>query len=107
VDADHPWGVGVQNRALVPYRSVAVDSDVIAYGTALYVVEFDGVHMPGDAPWGDFVHDGCVSADDTGGSIIGMHIDFFAALRTSYYDLDARLGLNDVTLHEGGDRCAQ
>ena len=105
VDAEHPWGVGVQNRALVPFRSIAVDIDVISYGSRIFIPELDGVLMPGDTPWGDFIHDGCVSADDTGGAIIGMHIDFFAALRDYYYDLNAELGLSNVTLHEGGDRC--
>ncbi len=105
VDEEHPWGVGVQNRPLIPFRSIAVDSDVIAYGDRIYVVELDGVAMPGESPWGDFVHDGCVTADDTGGAIIGMHIDFFAALRDHYYDLDGRLGLATATLHDGGARC--
>ena len=36
-DAEHPWGVGVQDRPLEPYRSVAVDRTVIPYGTALYL----------------------------------------------------------------------
>jgi len=105
VDADHPWGVGVQNRALAPFRSVAVDSDVIPYGTQLYAPDLDGVLMPGDAPWGDFVHDGCLSADDTGGAIIGMHIDFFAAQREYYVELNGELGLDDITLYDGGARC--
>lgn len=69
------------------------------------MVELDGVTMPGDPSWGDFVHDGCVSADDTGGAIIGLHIDFFAGLRDCYYDLDDQLGLTEVTLYDGGDRC--
>lgn len=105
VDAEHPWGIGVENRALEPFRSVAVDSDVIAYGAALYAPELDGVLMPGDAPWGDFIHDGCLSADDTGGAIIGMHIDFFSALREYYLDLNDSLGLSDITLYDGGARC--
>jgi len=107
VDEEHPWGVGVQNRALVPFRSVAVDSDVIDYGTSLYAPELDGVYMPGDAPWGDFVHDGCLSADDTGGAIIGMHIDFFSALRDYYVDINADIGLSNILLHQGGARCAE
>jgi 3D (Asp-Asp-Asp) domain-containing protein len=105
VDAAHPWGYGVQNKALVPYRSFAVDKDEIAYGTKLYVAELDGVSVPGDAPWGGFVHDGCVSADDTGGAIVGKHVDWFVALKASYSTLDGVLGLNDVTVHEGGTRC--
>ena len=71
VDAEHPWGQGVQSRALVPFRSVAVDKSVVPYGSSLYIEQLDGVQMPGEAPWGGFVHDGCVSADDTGSAIIG------------------------------------
>jgi 3D (Asp-Asp-Asp) domain-containing protein len=105
VDAQHPWGYGVQNRALEPYRSIAVDPDVIAYGTTLWIAELDGEAMPGDAPWGDFVHDGCAIAADTGGGIVGMHVDWFVGLRASYQTLDARLGLTDVAVHDGGARC--
>ena len=105
VDASHPWGHGVQNRALVPFRSVAVDKDVIAYGTKIYIQELDGVKMPGLAPWGDFVHDGCVSADDTGSAINGKHLDFFSARKADYLSLNAVLGVSKVTVREGGERC--
>ena len=100
-----PWGIGVQNRPLVPFRSIAVDRTVIPYGTPLWVAELDGEMVPGDPPWGGFVHDGCVLAADTGGGIIGMHIDWFVGLRTAYRTLDMRLGLDTVTVHEGGARC--
>lgn len=105
VDEDHPWGFGVQNRALQPFRSLAVDTDVLDIGDWVYVAEFDGLMMPGEAPWGAFVHDGCVIADDIGGGINGQHIDFFAGLRAFYTDLDGTLGLTQVTLHAPGDRC--
>lgn len=104
-DAQHPWGYGVQGKALVPYRSFAVDKSVIPYGTSLYVPELDGVTMPGDAPWGSFVHDGCFRADDTGGAIVGKHVDWFVALKTSYVALDGALNLSNVTVHQGGSRC--
>ncbi len=104
-DAQHPWGYGAQGRALVPFRSIAVDTSVIAIGTPLYIAELDGVTMPGDAPWGQFVHDGCVMADDVGGGINGKHVDFFSALKQYYSTLDAELGITSVTVHEGGDRC--
>ncbi len=104
-DAQHPWGYGVQNRALVPFRSIAVDKDTIAIGTRVYVAELDGVTVPGDSSYGNFVHDGCVTADDVGGGIQGMHIDFFAALKPHYLSLDGQLGLTSVTLHAGGARC--
>jgi len=102
VDADHPWGVGAGGRALVPFRSIAVDDAVLTIGRRYYVAELDGVTMPGP---GGFVHDGCVSADDTGGHILGAHIDFFSALRSYYLALDGALMLDDVTLYEGGARC--
>ncbi len=106
VDASHPWGHGVQNRALSPYRSVAVDKNVVAYGTMLYIAKLDGVQMPGDAPWGGFVHDGCVSADDTGSAINGKHLDFFAARKPDYLSLNGVLGVSHVDVREGGERCA-
>lgn len=105
VPVDHPWGTGVQNRPLAPYRSVAVDRTVIPYGTPLYVPELDGVTVPGDPPWGGFVHDGCVLAADTGGGIVGMHVDWFVGLKASYRTLDAALGLDTITVHDGGARC--
>jgi 3D (Asp-Asp-Asp) domain-containing protein len=102
---DFPWGVGAQDNSLIPFRSVAVDPDVIELGTPLWVAVLDGVTMPGDPDYGDFVHDGCVFADDVGGGIVGAHIDFFAALFAHYDILDGELGLNEVTLHAGGGRC--
>jgi 3D (Asp-Asp-Asp) domain-containing protein len=105
VDAEHPWGTGSGGRALVPFRSIAVDDAVLTIGARYYIAELDGVAMPGAPPTGGFVHDGCVSADDTGGDILGMHIDFFVPVRTDYLALDAKLGLGAVTLQDGGARC--
>lgn len=104
-DADHPWGYGVQDRALVPFRSLAVDRDVIEYGTGLYLPALDGRTMPGEAPWGDFRHDGCAVAADTGGAIVGMHIDFFVGIRDAYLELDGELGLSETEVVDGGERC--
>jgi len=101
----YPWGQGVLGYALVPFRSIAVDHTVIPYGTTLYVPELDGITMPGDAPWGAFIHDGCVKAVDTGGAIVGQHIDWFAALKSCYLTLDGALGLTSVTVRLGGARC--
>ena len=105
VDAEHPWGYGVQDRPLVPFRSIAVDRDVIEYGTSLWIAELDGLPMPGDPPWGGFAHDGCVLAADTGGGITGMHVDWFVALRAAYLTLDGGYDLDAVTVYEGGARC--
>ena len=105
VDAEHPWGSGSMSRPLIPFRSVAVDTNLIDIGTSLYVEELDGLFMPGDPPTGGFVHDGCVVADDTGGGINGTHIDFFAALRDYYLVIAGDVGSNSVQLHEGGTLC--
>jgi 3D (Asp-Asp-Asp) domain-containing protein len=107
VDANHPWGSGAHNRPLVPFRSIAVDTTVLTIGHKYWIEELAGQKMPGDATdGGGFVHDGCVTADDTGGHILGMHVDFFSALRAYYLTLDKQLGMiTHVTLHEGGARC--
>ncbi len=101
----HPWGVGVANRPLAPFRSIAVDPAVIPIGSSVYVGEMDGVPMPGEAPWGGFVHDGCVVADDRGGGVDGMHIDFYAALRSYYREIASTLRLDSVNVYEGGWWC--
>lgn len=105
VDAQHPWGEGVRDHALVPFRTVAVDRAVIPFGTRLYIAELDGVVMPGDPPWGGFVHDGCVTADDTGDRIHGAHVDLFSAVKSGYLALDGQLGLDHVTIRAAGSRC--
>jgi 3D (Asp-Asp-Asp) domain-containing protein len=103
--ADKPWGEGVQSRALSPYRSIAVDKNKIAYGSWMYIPELDGVMMPGDAPWGGWLHDGCVQAADTGSAIVGKHIDFFVGLKSSYTSLINTEGLASVTVRHGGTLC--
>lgn len=89
--AIYPWGIGAGNRALVPYRSVAVDRTVIPLGTHLYAPQLAGRLMPGGY---GFVHDGCLRADDVGGGIQGLQIDFFVGEKSSYLTLDAQLRLN-------------
>jgi 3D (Asp-Asp-Asp) domain-containing protein len=101
----HRWGTGVRERPLSPFRSVAVDPARVAIGTVLYIEELDGMAMPGSAPWGGFVHDGCVVADDQGGGIRGRQIDLFAARRSHYSALDRRHRLKKVTVFDGGERC--
>ena len=64
--------------------------------------ELDGVQMP--ASYG-FVHDGCLSADDVGGGIVGAHLDFFAAEKSSYLVLDGMLKLSSVKLFTPSPRC--
>ncbi len=106
VDASAPWGQGVENISLRPFRSIAVDPQRIAIGTGIYIHELDGLLMPGDAEIGMYRHDGCVVADDVGSAILNQHIDFFAGLREYYLEIGAAIGSDFVTLSEGGQRCA-
>jgi 3D (Asp-Asp-Asp) domain-containing protein len=99
---EFPWGMGNRSNPLVPFVSVAVDTDVIANGTVLYSPDIDGVALP--EAMGGGTHDGCLRADDVGGGITGMHIDFFAALRTYYTELDPLIPEN-VTLYTDSPRC--
>ena len=57
------YGVGV-GTSVTPWRSIATDTSVIPRGTTIYI---DALK---DTP-----SKGCFSADDTGGAIIGNHID--------------------------------
>lgn len=74
----HPWGMGSMGNALQPLRSWAVDTDILEFGTVVYVPKWDGVPIPEVGELGGFVHDGCFRADDVGGGIEGRHFDLFA-----------------------------
>jgi 3D (Asp-Asp-Asp) domain-containing protein len=103
------WGTGGTGRPLQPYRTVAVDPKVVKLGSLLYVPALEGVTMPGREPWGGYVHDGCVVADDTGGGIKGKQLDLFVG-RKSSVDLLSRKGgshkwARNVPVYYGSDRC--
>jgi 3D (Asp-Asp-Asp) domain-containing protein len=104
-DAAHPWGYGVQGKALVPFRSIAVDPTQISYGTSVYAPALDGVTVPGAPPWGGFVHDGCLHADDNGGTSATKTVSLFAALKADYQTLSAKLGVTSIDLYQGGTLC--
>jgi 3D (Asp-Asp-Asp) domain-containing protein len=99
------WGVGVDGRPLSPFRSIAVDSRYIRYGSMVYVAELDGLTMPGAAPWGGFIHDGCVVADDTGGGIEGRQVDLFFGKEQAYRAFYSRHKIKRVTIYSGEGRC--
>jgi 3D (Asp-Asp-Asp) domain-containing protein len=103
------WGTAGTGRALQPYRTVAVDPSVIKLGSLLYVPALEGVTMPGREPWGGYVHDGCVVADDTGGGIKGNQLDLFVG-RKSSVDLLSRKGgshawARNQPIYDGSGRC--
>ena len=78
------WGTAGSGKPLQPFRTVAVDPKVVKLGSLLYVPLLEGRTMPGREPWGGYVHDGCVVADDTGGHISGNRIDLFVG-RKAYF----------------------
>ena len=78
------WGTSGTGRPLQPFRTMAVDPKMVKLGTLLYVPLLEGRTMPGRPPWGGYIHDGCVVADDTGGHIKGNRLDLFVG-RKAYF----------------------
>ncbi len=101
-----PWGVGSRNNPLAPFRSVAVDTKWVSRGQPLYIPELDGKVMPGQSPWGGFVHDGCVVAADVGGNIAGRQIDFFTGNKSHYRAIKQQHALRRVTVLDGTNLCS-
>ena len=72
LSARAPFGLSSDPRfRLVPYRTVATDTDKIPLGSVLYIPALRGRAIHGG------VHDGYVFAADTGVGVGGNHIDFF------------------------------
>jgi 3D (Asp-Asp-Asp) domain-containing protein len=93
------WGTAGSGKPLQPFRTVAVDPKVIPIGSLLYVPLLEGRTMPGRAPWGGFVHDGCVVADDTGGGIDGHQLDLFVGRRAYFLGLSGQEGSHSWARH--------
>jgi 3D (Asp-Asp-Asp) domain-containing protein len=106
-EPEYRWGAGVGSRPLSPFRSIAVDPRRIKIGTTVYIAELDGLAMPGVPPWGGFIHDGCVIAEDTGGGIKGRQIDLFMAREANYRAVFARHHINRVTVYDGTGHCGE
>ncbi|MEO8703469.1 MAG: 3D domain-containing protein [Kofleriaceae bacterium] len=103
------WGTGGTGRQLQPFRTVAVDPRVIKLGALLYVPLLEGKLMPGRAPWGGYVHDGCVVADDVGGGIKGTQLDLFVGRKGWFLGMSGRGGSHEwarqVPVFDGSKRC--
>jgi 3D (Asp-Asp-Asp) domain-containing protein len=84
---EQQWGIGGAGRPLQPFRSIAVDPKLIKLGSLLYVPVLEGRTMPGRPPWGGFVHDGCVIADDTGGAVKNRQLDLFVGRKAWFHGM--------------------
>lgn len=76
-----PYGDGIRNYILSPYRTIATDSSVIAPGTVLYIPKARGTVIKTDEGR-EIIHDGYFFAGDRGGAIKGTHIDVFIGTHT-------------------------
>jgi 3D (Asp-Asp-Asp) domain-containing protein len=73
-----PWGRGASGTPITPLLTVAVDTNVVPLGTALYIPEFEG--LPRDLARKS-LHDGCFVAQDRGLRVQGQHVDVFTGMR--------------------------
>ncbi|MSP26804.1 MAG: hypothetical protein EXR75_17015 [Myxococcales bacterium] len=73
-----PHGRGAAGRAITPFRTVAVDSEVIPLGAAVYIPDYHGLRDPHGKP-----HDGCFVAEDRGHRVRGRHVDVFVGAAAS------------------------
>jgi 3D (Asp-Asp-Asp) domain-containing protein len=103
------WGTAGSGRALQPFRTVAVDPKIVKLGSLLYVPLLEGRTMPGREPWGGYVHDGCVIADDTGGHIAGNRLDLFVGRKAYFLGLSGSGGSHawarQVPVFDGAGIC--
>lgn len=67
-----PYGYGVNNIPLVPFRSVAVDPKVVKMGSRVFIPQAVGAVLPDGT-----VHDGIFQAVDVGDAIKNQRIDVF------------------------------
>jgi len=79
-----PFGEGVRNLFLVPFRSIAIDKhelNGLKFETAVFIPQARGteITLPSGAK---AIHDGYFFAADTGGMIKDNHIDVFTGIVT-------------------------
>ena len=71
----HSQGCGSRHIPLVPFRTIAVDADIIPLASVIYAPDLRGKTFRYDGKL--YVHDGYLFAGDRGGAIHGKHIDIF------------------------------
>ena len=75
------YGNGVLNYTLIPFRTIAVDKNLIPYGSKLFIPTIRGLEFT-DCNGIQKKHDGYFIAGDTGVAIKQNHIDFFTGTQT-------------------------
>jgi 3D (Asp-Asp-Asp) domain-containing protein len=70
-----PYGYGLENYVLKPFRSVAVDPNVVPIPSRVYIPAAKGIPLPDGS-----VHDGYFEAVDIGEAIQNQRIDVFTAM---------------------------
>lgn len=76
------YGLGSKGYKLVPYRTIAVDPNVIPLGSVVFIPAAVGIKITetGKTPW---THDGYFFAADVGSKIVGDKMDFFLGFSTN------------------------
>ena len=69
-----PYGYGLEDYVLKPFRSVAVDPNVVPIPSKIYIPAAVGARLPDGS-----VHDGYFEAIDIGAAIQNKRIDMFTA----------------------------
>lgn len=69
-----PYGYGLEDHVLKPFRSVAVDPDVVPIPSKIYIPAAVGAKLPDGS-----THDGYFEAIDIGAAIQNKRIDMFTA----------------------------
>jgi len=114
----HTWGRGSQANPIIPWRSVAMDEDVVPFGTSVYIPALDGKVI--NFSWNRWMyrwlikkgyfepangrykieHDGCFTVDDVG--VHGQQIDIFAGKKRLYKQ---HMGLENAEYYIDDPRC--
>jgi 3D (Asp-Asp-Asp) domain-containing protein len=101
-----PFGLGLDGYKLIPYRTLAVDPEVIRPGTVLYLPALDGVRLPSGE-----IHDGFMFAHDEGQGIKGNRIDVFVGYESDVDNTLTRSGriedMNRVEVYQVDDETAR
>ncbi|MGZ3701071.1 MAG: 3D domain-containing protein [Bdellovibrionota bacterium] len=70
-----PYGYGLQDYALKPFHSVAVDPNVVPIPSKVYIPAAKGARLPDGT-----IHDGYFEAVDIGDAIQNQRIDVFTSM---------------------------